>query len=192
MQHPDKEIEQVVSTLTTTSSAKVQQDAVVRYFTHDAGFRHPLCAVAPAPGSRAKLLGIYQWYRFFSPTIELEVQSIIYDKEAGVLILEIEQVFHIWYSPFKPAPAKLTTRVKLREENGLHYIYMQEDFYHPEDLMSLLVPPLVPIIHMFLLLAGASCGLFASIARKFGFWDPAQAEPVGTDGAESEAALKWD
>lgn len=37
-------------------------------------------------------------------------------------------------------------RIHLQRENNAHYIFSQEDFYHPDEFTALLVPPLVPLV----------------------------------------------
>lgn len=78
-------------------------------------------------------------------------------------------------------------RLTLREVDGLHYIAFQEDFYHPDvcniwapcqgsdcidirfqDLMSLLVPPLVPFIRLFLASATWVSDVSAAVANTLG------------------------
>ena len=61
MQDPTKEISSVVTLITAAVSPDIQSAAFHKYFTSDAGFRHPLCSVSPAPDSRETLLGIYQY-----------------------------------------------------------------------------------------------------------------------------------
>ena len=95
-----------------------------------------------------------------SPTLELRVQNVVYDKENGVMFLEVVQKFHIRLSPLRAhwsrwalkrhswmrskqtsdfQPERLIVRLTLREIDGLHYIAFQEDFYHP-DVSYLLDP----------------------------------------------------
>ncbi|KAI0065150.1 hypothetical protein BV25DRAFT_1880829 [Artomyces pyxidatus] len=146
MENPARDIEQVVRLLTTAITPDIQKDAVKKFFTHDAGFRHPIVYVPPGPQSRESILGIFQWYRIISPHIDITVQNISYDADKKTLFLDLTQKFHLWWSPFSPAPARLLTRLTLRKENDLHYIALQEDFYHTDDFMALLVPPLcIPI-----------------------------------------------
>ncbi|KAJ7086386.1 hypothetical protein B0H15DRAFT_886779 [Mycena belliarum] len=170
MQHPSSEVGAVVSLLTAAAAPEIQKAAFHRYLTADAGFRHPLCKVAPGPGSRERLLGIYQWYRILSPHIDISVKSVAHDTTANMLLLDVVQIFHIRLSPFKPAPSRLLVRLTLREENGLHYIAFQEDFYHPDDLMSLIVPPLAPVIRAGLALTGTASDVYAKIGQLLGFW----------------------
>ncbi len=69
-------------------------------------FRHPLCAVYRAPHSRDAMLAILQWYRILSPVLSVHVNHVTYDAEKNSAYLDITQVFHIRWSPFKPAPAR--------------------------------------------------------------------------------------
>ena len=69
-------------------------------------FRHPICAVAPGPNSRAKMLSILQWYRIMSPTLSVKATNVTYDEEKKEAFLDVTQTFHIRWSPFSPAPAR--------------------------------------------------------------------------------------
>lgn len=61
MQDPAREITEVVTLLTTAVSPDIQKATVEKFFTSDAGFSHPVCAVKRGPDSRDTLLGIYQF-----------------------------------------------------------------------------------------------------------------------------------
>ena len=106
MDDPKNEIAQVVKLVTTAATPELQATAIERFFMSDAGFTHPLCTVPPNPGSRHVIKGIYEWYRHLSPALSLEVNSISYDEERLVLYLDVVQTFHIFLSPFQPAPAR--------------------------------------------------------------------------------------
>ncbi len=77
-----------------------------RYYAEDMRFRHPLCAVTRAPHSRDAMLAILQWYRVLSPVLSVHVNHLTYDAEKNSAYLDITQVFHIRWSPFKPAPSR--------------------------------------------------------------------------------------
>ncbi|KAG7452038.1 uncharacterized protein BT62DRAFT_881857 [Guyanagaster necrorhizus] len=190
MEHPADEISSVVSLITTAVAPEIQQDGIQRYFTPDAGFRHPLCAVRPGPGSRERILGLYQWYRVMSPKIDLDVKSIVYDKPQGILILDVVQSFHIRLSPFKPAPSRLVVRLTLKEVDRLYYIAFQEDFYHPDDLMSLVVPPLAPLVRLALGAVGAMSNMCATVAHVLGISDIYQ--KCSGRSATDSAAENWE
>ena len=72
MDDPINEIRGIVLKLTTSNRTQ-QQETLETYFTRDASFKHPFCAVA---GNRDAVLGIFQWYRILSPKIEIEVNSV--------------------------------------------------------------------------------------------------------------------
>ncbi|KAF5347720.1 hypothetical protein D9756_010303 [Leucocoprinus leucothites] len=176
MENPEEEIRGVVLQLTSASSPDLQRRTVERYMTPDVAFRHPICAVESGSNSRKTVLGIYQWYRVLSPRTEAQVNSVVWDKEHGYMFLDVQQWFRLFWSPARSAPARLCTRLTLRrEEDGLYYIAMQEDFYHPDDFITLLLPPLVPFIRMVLLIAGLLSSLNASFAQFFGLWRPIEA-----------------
>ncbi|KAI0313793.1 hypothetical protein OF83DRAFT_500961 [Amylostereum chailletii] len=171
MQDPAREISAVVKMLTTAPSATIQQTALARYYTSDAAFRHPICTVPSAHRSRDSILAIYQWYRVMSPKIEMDIRSVVYDSENHVLFVDCAQKFHIRFSPFRPVPARLLVRLTLREENDLWYVCQQEDFYHPEDFVALLVPPLIPPIRFALRAATFASYLGTRSAQLvFGQW----------------------
>ncbi|KAF7290753.1 hypothetical protein MIND_01316000 [Mycena indigotica] len=171
MQNPTSEIGAVVSLLTAAAAPDIQKAAFLRYMTSDAGFRHPLCSVLPGPGSRERVLGIYQWYRIMSPRIDITVNNVVYDETNRILLLDVVQLFHIRFSPFKPAPARLLVRLTLRQDHdGLFYIALQEDFYHPDDFMALLAPPLSPLVRLGLSMTGRASDIYAKCGRLLGIW----------------------
>lgn len=59
MQDPTREIAGIV-TILATSPLDVQKATIEKYFTPDAGFSHPICAVKRGPDSRQNVIGIYQ------------------------------------------------------------------------------------------------------------------------------------
>ncbi|KAF8881598.1 hypothetical protein BD779DRAFT_1545686 [Infundibulicybe gibba] len=150
MQNPGRDIEGVVRLLTSAAT-------VNKYFTANAGFRHPLCSVTPGPLSRESVLGIYQWYRVMSPKVDLKVES--HPKHYP---LDVVQQFHIRHSPFQPAPPELTGVPNSLLGKWVLYIALQEDFYHPDDLVSLVIPPLAPVVQFVMHAAGS--------AQVLGFW----------------------
>ncbi|KAI9463766.1 hypothetical protein F5148DRAFT_1210975 [Russula earlei] len=173
MQNPEVEIEGVVQLLTCAASPNIQQDAVRKYFASDASFRHPTLYVEPAPNSREGVLGIYQWYRITLSYIELSVDSITYDGKQSLLFLDTSQVVRVRFSPFSPARIRVLSRIAFREEGGLHYITSQEDFYHAEDIVAAMLPPLARFVSLMLRISGFWCGLSARVAQAvFGVWRP--------------------
>ncbi|KIM87859.1 hypothetical protein PILCRDRAFT_771706 [Piloderma croceum F 1598] len=172
MQNPTLEIPSIITALTSAPSSHLPL-TFQKYFLPDAGFRHPLCRVDRGEGSREKVAGVYEWYRVMSPWNgtnilsvgnELMIWRVVYDEEKDILYVEVEQHFHVIFSPFKPAPSKLTIRLTLQEQAGLHYIATQEDFYHPEDLTSLILPPLTPMVRLCLNGAGVVSNINARVA----------------------------
>jgi len=61
MQSPSVEINAVIKLISSSATPDIQKAAIYKYFTADVGYRHPLCAVEPAPKSREEVLGVYQW-----------------------------------------------------------------------------------------------------------------------------------
>ncbi|KAI5115342.1 hypothetical protein M0805_008996 [Coniferiporia weirii] len=144
MNDPRSEIPGVVKALTMAKTPAKLRSAVYKYFDQNAGFVHPLCNVLPGPGSRESILGVYQWYRDMSPGMQAEVESLIYDENTKVAYIDVVQVFNAPSNPFKPRPARLTTRLSLKqsEVDGRYYITEQKDFYQPEDILYLTLPVL--------------------------------------------------
>ncbi|TRM66707.1 hypothetical protein BD626DRAFT_483579 [Schizophyllum amplum] len=172
MENPAQDIHGVFSALTTAENADVQRAAVNKYYLPNAGFRHPLCAVEPGYLSRDNILGVYQWYRIMSPVLEAQILNVVFQPETAILYLEGVQKFHIRVSPFAPAPARIIVRMTLQKDqfSGLYYIAMQEDFYHPDDLFALVIPPLSPLIRLALDAAGVASGIYAKLGQLVGFW----------------------
>lgn len=46
----------------------------------------------------------------------------------------------------------------------------QEDFYQPEDLFYLVLPPLAHVAHLAKRLAGVACTANAILGQTLGFW----------------------
>jgi hypothetical protein len=85
MDHPVKEIPNVIHTLTEGSPA-AQKAALDTYFSPSASFQHPVCKVSSFSSRKIPLLGeinsrwviwmIYRWYKILSPKIVLNVHSV--------------------------------------------------------------------------------------------------------------------
>ncbi|KIM44240.1 hypothetical protein M413DRAFT_443262 [Hebeloma cylindrosporum] len=172
MENPVKEIVSIVQQLVATDSPNVQKAALETYMTPDVAFRHPVCVVESHANSRDTLLGIYQWARVLSPRVEIKVDSIVFDENRRVMYLESVQWFKLFFLPTIASPARLITRLTLREKNGLYYISQQEDFYHPEDFAALLVPAITPVIRKGLNLGTVLSNLFVRGANMLGYWRP--------------------
>ncbi|OSX62775.1 hypothetical protein POSPLADRAFT_1033455 [Postia placenta MAD-698-R-SB12] len=216
MENPVEEIEGVVLSITSATNPETQKAAILRYFTPDATFRHPLCTIpssfaAPPAGavgsptlphtpsllplsSRDTILRIYQWYRVLSPRLTVRVRKVVYDPARHEMWLDIVQTFHLFFSPLRPAQARLATHIALRESphpsgdpgRHMYHIAGQEDWYHPEDLMALLVPPLVPIVHFLLILGTWASVLGAWFGSVLGLWAAHAGE--GGQGVELQPA----
>ncbi|KAH9989289.1 hypothetical protein BJV77DRAFT_948673 [Russula vinacea] len=192
MENPQVDIERVVKILVKAASPDIQQAAIRKYFTSNAGFRHPMYSVMPAHNSREGIIAIYQWYRILSGNIELSVDNIstltplspciapkanrastAYDAEKSILFLDMTQEFHVRCSPFSPPRTRLLTRLTLHKEGGRYYISYQEDFFHPDEFIGLIVPPLSKPVGLLLRFGGFTCGLTARLAQAaFGIWSP--------------------
>ncbi|KAI0276335.1 hypothetical protein BGY98DRAFT_986404 [Russula aff. rugulosa BPL654] len=177
MQRPAREIENVVQMLMRAAFPDAQQRTVRRYFTKDAGLRHPFFSIEPATNSRESILGVFQWYCVVSRYIELSVNNILYDEEKLILLLETSIVFHARYSPFPPGRTRLLTLFSLRKVGMRYYIAYEEDFFHPDDFFAMIVPPLFKPVNLTLRIGGFACGLSARIAQGlFGIWRPTSSD----------------
>ncbi|KAI0700853.1 hypothetical protein C8T65DRAFT_580001 [Cerioporus squamosus] len=189
MEDPANEIANVATLVTAAINPEIQKAAVLKYYAADMRFRHPLCAVSPAPHSRDAMLSILQWYRILSPVLSVHVNHVTYDAERNSAYLDITQTFHIRWSPLKPAPARLIVHLVLRPvpsptdpSKTVYVIAEQEDFYHPDDLAALVVPPLIPLIRLGLHAATFACRVNARIFEALGYWSVKDGE--GGQGVE--------
>ncbi|KAH9942800.1 hypothetical protein B0H21DRAFT_823926 [Amylocystis lapponica] len=163
MEDPVREIDQVVLLITAAVNPEIQNAAVARYYAPDAAFRHPSAPSTPAPAPAA-VLAVLHWYRVLSPHIAISVRRVTYNPDTRELFLDILQTFHIRWSPLQPSPPG-TSPVSLPHPLTPHQpphpphpppgprlhpprllIAEHEDFYHPDDFIALLVPPLVPLV----------------------------------------------
>ncbi|KAI0773177.1 hypothetical protein BD413DRAFT_539885 [Trametes elegans] len=177
MENPAEEIVNVATLVTAAINPEIQKAAVLKYYAQDVSFRHPFCAVEAGPNSRAAMLAILQWYRVLSPVLSVRANSVTYDKEKHSVFLDVTQTFHIRWSPLKPAPARLIVHLTLRPEpeptdpsKTIYVIASQEDFYHPDDLAALLVPPLIPVVRGALHAATLACKVYARAFGVLGYW----------------------
>ncbi|PYH47001.1 uncharacterized protein BP01DRAFT_390653 [Aspergillus saccharolyticus JOP 1030-1] len=150
MEDPTSEITTIIHHL-TQGSPQDQERTIQKFFTPSASFVHPFCRVWSSPGSRWFIEKIYQWYKIMSPRIEMEVQSVAYDKPSQKLYLTMSQIFSIWLVPFHVAPVTLTTvlslttdpedgRTPLQGSGKRYYIKKQEDFYQPSEFIKFVLP----------------------------------------------------
>lgn len=72
MENPTSEIEAVIYKL-TQGSPRLQQQTLEKYFTPNASFIHPFCAVH---GNRDHILSIFRWYKVLSPRIDIQVNGV--------------------------------------------------------------------------------------------------------------------
>ncbi|KAI0700860.1 hypothetical protein C8T65DRAFT_657363 [Cerioporus squamosus] len=180
MEDPAREITNVIMLVTAAINPEIQRQP---YYAPDMRFRHPLCAVSSAPNSRDAMLSILQWYRILSPVIKGVVNAVTYDEGRNAIYLDVTQTFHIRWSPLKPAPARLVIRLKLcptpspsDPSKTVYLIEEQEDFYHPDDLAALLVPPLIPLVRLALHAATLACKVNARVFGALGYWTAKQGE----------------
>ena len=87
----------------------------------------------------------------------------------------------------------LLVHLKLRPEPSptdpsktIYLIEEQEDFYHPDDLAALIVPPLVPLVRLGLRAASFACHVQSRIFGMFGYWQVKDGE--GGKGVDVQPA----
>ncbi|VUC21989.1 unnamed protein product [Clonostachys rosea] len=127
MEHPVKEIEGVITSLTKGSPPE-QEEALYSYFLSNASFSHPFCYVpplakgsvpfAPAIDSAWLILGIYRWYRTLSPNIDITIDSAVFDQRSGNLYVSMRQTFAVWFIPFYKAQVKLVSVLHLTQRTS--------------------------------------------------------------------------
>ncbi|KDR72799.1 hypothetical protein GALMADRAFT_734354 [Galerina marginata CBS 339.88] len=181
MQNPSVEIHAVIKLVHSSISPDIQKAAVNKYFAADAAFRHPLYRVEPGPLSRERLLGIYQWYRIISPKIEVDIRDVFYDRLHDIVFVDLAQTLHFRFSPFNPIACRSLSRFTLRKCDDVHYICLQEDFFHPGDLAALLSPPLIPIVRTILFASVIASNILAKWARLFGIWRASDVDHVNAE-----------
>ncbi|TFK82905.1 hypothetical protein K466DRAFT_499445 [Polyporus arcularius HHB13444] len=193
MEDPAREMAEVARLVTGATDPEVQDAAVLKYYAPDMAFRHPLCAVSPAPDSRADLLAILAWYRILSPVL-VDIDAVSYDAERRTAYVEATRVFCVRWSPFTRAPAKLLIRFKLRPtpspadpSKTVYLIAEHEDFYHHEDVAAMFVPPLAPLVRFGLRVATLACKMNVRLFRALGCWTRS-IQPEEGEGGRSVVA----
>ncbi|KIJ67805.1 hypothetical protein HYDPIDRAFT_25275 [Hydnomerulius pinastri MD-312] len=153
MQNPKKEISGIIHTLCTTRSAIELESTIMKYFTADARFSHPMCRAS----SRNEILGLFQWYRL-----------AMYDSELDVMIVEVVEKVNVRFIPLPSRRGRMIVRLELRKISGRHYIAFEEDFTHPIDQIGFIASPLVPLASLFLKLGSVVSNLGACLFRTVG------------------------
>ncbi|KAF8063323.1 hypothetical protein FPV67DRAFT_1700596 [Lyophyllum atratum] len=190
MQNPQNDIKDVLERICTAPSPDKQKKTIDKYFAEDVEMRSPFFHIPSAPLSREDVLGVYQWYRIISPDNQVKVTNLAFDQRNNTMFVEISQLSSIRYSPFRPAPSRL------RKEGKLFIITSQEDFYHPDDLSNLILPPFTPLVRLMLSATGYASAIAAKAAQVFGYWrvrsgQGAQGNQAnGEDSQDSEDSSK--
>lgn len=120
MEDPIHEVGPLIHSLTTTTSPSTQRKTLERYFTSNASFDHPLCAVDSSLSpieSRRLLLAVYRWYKILSPIISLDVNSVAFDDCKGRLYVDATQIFTFWFLPWIRVRAELVTVLTLEKRH---------------------------------------------------------------------------
>ncbi|KAF2631819.1 hypothetical protein BU25DRAFT_455237 [Macroventuria anomochaeta] len=141
MENPVKEIAGVIHLL-TQSPPSTQRQTIDTYFTPNASFTHPFCRTGKWPNSRLLVAIIYRWYKIMSPSIDITVQSVAFDKPNLILYVSIFQIFRIWLIPFYYAPVYLTSVIKLEynDNDEKYYIESQDDLYAIDQWIRFIAP----------------------------------------------------
>ncbi|KAG2131155.1 hypothetical protein BD769DRAFT_625035 [Suillus cothurnatus] len=163
MQNPQRDFPVVLAALTTSRNPADLRAAVKKFYTHDASLYHPFRIVEHGPNSSQKILGMYEWHRIVSPNTTSNVDAVFHDKRRNVIVAEVTQHFHVQISPFKSAPSRHIIRIQLQERDKIFYIYSQEEFLHPTDLMNSVLPPLTPLVRLSLVFLAFMEVMFSKI-----------------------------
>jgi len=168
MEHPVKEIPQIIASL-TVGSPHEQRLALETYFTPNAAFTHPLCRVPSFNDVSIPLIGeinsrwvlwmVYRWYKILSPKIVLDVHGSVLDQKQGLLYVNISQVFHIFLVPFYKSHVSLVTVLTLvHDENSKkYYIAKQEDHYQLNEFVKFFWPGGATFFYLWQLFATFVC-----------------------------------
>ncbi|KAJ3543547.1 hypothetical protein NM688_g5843 [Phlebia brevispora] len=193
MEDPAREIGKIITLLTTTPSPDVQKAAILKYFAPDAALRHPLCIVDGGPGSRDVLVHVFQWYRIVSPRLEMDIRNTTFNPSTNELFVEVVQVFHNRWSPFRAAPARVLIHLVLcssAEDPKLCQIAVQEDWYHPTDVAALTFPPVVPVVRFLLKFGTVASVINARAVEMAGLWITPSSKGKGVDTSQSQGSAE--
>ncbi|KIJ19591.1 hypothetical protein PAXINDRAFT_8079 [Paxillus involutus ATCC 200175] len=106
MQNPERDLPHALDILTTAQSPAILHQAIEKFFVADASLRHPLGIVESGPRSRESILKVYDWYRAVSPGTKSKLNGMAYDKENGVIYLDVTQSFGSRFTPFAVVPSR--------------------------------------------------------------------------------------
>ncbi|KAK0388960.1 hypothetical protein NLU13_2537 [Sarocladium strictum] len=143
MEHPVKEIPEVIAAL-TKGEPEEQEGAISNFFLPNASFSHPFCHVPSFSKSGKPLasgvdwlwviLAVYRWYRTLNPHIDLKVESSEFDEKSGLLYVSLRQTFSLWFIPLYKAPARLVSVLQLTQCNVNEHLAQHDpsEPLHPE------------------------------------------------------------
>ncbi|KDN41536.1 hypothetical protein K437DRAFT_258245 [Tilletiaria anomala UBC 951] len=186
MEDPRAEVSAVVTALIEAPNAAAQRDTLQSFFTPDASFDHPLCAVRASPNSRdSGLLPIYQWLKIMFDS-SIVVNSVGFDEHRGDrLYVDASQTLkpRVWPLSSIYAPvARLVVVLHLTQApDGKYYIKRQEDLYQWQELPGKVNPLLPWAIDTVKLVAGFNCAMLAKVFQLLGIW------AVREGGAQAKA-----
>jgi len=115
-------------------------------------------------------LEFFQWYRTAASRIDMEINDVVYDRLHNMVYLDISQLAHFRFSLFAPRPARVMSRLTLRKEGALHYVAFQEDFFHPDEVATFLLPPCAYVVRAMLWVGTWTATLWTKSAQAFGVW----------------------
>ncbi|KAG2037106.1 hypothetical protein BDR03DRAFT_1000079 [Suillus americanus] len=150
MQNPQVDLPVILRALALSRNPADLRVTVKNFYTNDASLHHPFRIVEHGANSSQKILGMYEWCRIISPHTVSRVNAVFYDRTHHIIVVEVTRHFQVRFSPFKAAPSRHIIRIKLQERDKLFYIYSQEEFLHPTDLMNSVLPPLTPLVRLAL------------------------------------------
>ncbi|KAF8469055.1 hypothetical protein BDZ91DRAFT_792828 [Kalaharituber pfeilii] len=159
MEDPAKEVPAILHGL-TSSSISHQSHVIYKYFLPNASFQHPLAYVpsfalerrqhgnsGPAScwtkakvDSRLLMKGIYRWYRMLSPSINLRVHSVAWDKtprdgteKQSVLYVDCTQTMGFWFLPPGYRKSTVSLVVAFNLEQRLATVYEDGEVQEQEE-----------------------------------------------------------
>ncbi|KAJ2914956.1 hypothetical protein MD484_g5443, partial [Candolleomyces efflorescens] len=109
-----------------------------------------------------------RWLHIVSPRTKGVITHVVYDKSSNALLLDVTQHLDLIYLPFCKSTSRMLSRLSLERHGGLQYIALQEDFMHPDDLASLLFPPVKKALRTLLWMMAIFLSVLTIVAQFFG------------------------
>ncbi|KAG0141078.1 hypothetical protein CROQUDRAFT_68680 [Cronartium quercuum f. sp. fusiforme G11] len=168
MEHPVKELAEVVRSITEPYEASVLAMNIDKYFTNDAFILHPFLNQPNKLHGKENLKGIYKIFRVFTINNKIDFHALMFNEDKTQAAIELTERLELRFLPrgLFPQSLRFIIRVDLKKESDDKYkIYRQNDNFISDLATSGVLP--LPIIVSIISFLKLFIGYLACIIGRF-------------------------